>query len=69
MRGGPGPFGTIDMGGMFTILKVRDDPAKADAAAWYQHPPGSVAGPADPARMQADGIVVDAASPPEKKPA
>ena len=24
MVGGKGPFGYIDMGGMFTILKVRD---------------------------------------------
>ena len=23
MRGGPGPFGHIDMGGMFTVLKVQ----------------------------------------------
>jgi hypothetical protein len=44
------------MGGMFTVLKVRDDPDTADPAAWYTHPKGSVAGPADPARMRADGI-------------
>jgi manganese oxidase len=69
MRGSPGPFGYIDMGGMFTILKVRDNPRAADPNAWYQHPAGSVAGPADPARMQADGIVVGEASSPEKKPA
>lgn len=58
MKGGPGPFGSIDMGGMFTILKVRDEPDKADPAGWYVHPPGTVAEKADPARMQADGIVV-----------
>ena len=56
MRGGAGPFGTIDMGGMFTVLKVRDDPDSADPAGWYAHPNGTVAGPADPARMAADGI-------------
>ncbi len=56
MRGGRGPFSYIDMGGMFTILKVRDDVASADANGWYSHPAGSVAGPADAARMRADGI-------------
>jgi hypothetical protein len=56
MRGAPGPFGYIDMGGMFTVLKVRDDPNRADPAGWYAHPAGTVAGPADPERMRADGI-------------
>jgi hypothetical protein len=56
MRGGKGPFSYIDMGGMFTILKVREDPSAADRGAWYAHPAGTVAGPADPARMKADGI-------------
>jgi FtsP/CotA-like multicopper oxidase with cupredoxin domain len=56
MRGTPGPFGSIDMGGMFTVLKVREQPDSADPKAWYAHPAGSVAGPADPARMAADGI-------------
>jgi manganese oxidase len=58
MRGARGPFSYIDMGGMFTVLKVRDDPERADPNGWYQHPPGSVAGPADPERMKADGIGV-----------
>ncbi len=56
MRGAEGPFSYIDMGGMFTILKVRDDVASADPSGWYRHPAGTVAGPADPARMRADGI-------------
>jgi FtsP/CotA-like multicopper oxidase with cupredoxin domain len=56
MRGGMGPFSYIDMGGMFTILKVRDDADTADPNGWYEHPAGTVAGPADPARMSADGI-------------
>ena len=55
MRGGPGPFSYIDMGGMFTVLKVRDNPADAPNA-WYRHPAGTVAGPADAARMATDGI-------------
>lgn len=56
MRGAPGPFGYIDMGGMFTILKVRERPSEADLHGWYEHPKGSVAGLADPARMATDGI-------------
>jgi FtsP/CotA-like multicopper oxidase with cupredoxin domain len=62
MRGGPGPFGTIDMGGMFTLLKVRQNPETADPSGFYEHPKGSVAGPADPERMRADGVE------PAKKP-
>jgi hypothetical protein len=58
MRGGMGPFSMIDMGGMFTILKVRDNPQDSDVMGWYQHPPGTVASLADPAQMAADGIVV-----------
>lgn len=58
MKGGPGPFGTIDMGGMFTILKVRDNPQEADVEGWYQNPPGTVATLADPEQMARDGIVV-----------
>lgn len=56
MRGGDGPFSYIDMGGMFTVLKVREDPNGADPQAWYAHPPGTVPERADAARMAADGI-------------
>ncbi len=59
MRGGEGPFGYIDMGGMFTVLKVRDDPAAADAGGWYEHPRGTVAIPASQGQLAADGIDVD----------
>jgi FtsP/CotA-like multicopper oxidase with cupredoxin domain len=58
MRGGPGPFGTIDMGGMFTIIKVREQPSESDLDSWYTHPPGSVASVATQASMEADGITV-----------
>jgi manganese oxidase len=56
MRGAAGPFSYIDMGGMFTVLKVREDADRTDPASWYQHPVGSVASIANTARMQADGI-------------
>lgn len=58
MKGGEGPFSYIDMGGMFTLLKVRDDPARDDEDGWYTHPEGSVPGPADAESMLADGISV-----------
>jgi hypothetical protein len=58
MRGGPGPFGSIDMGGMFTVLKVREHPDSADPSGWYSHPEGSVARAADPEKMRADGIAL-----------
>jgi hypothetical protein len=60
MRGAPGPFGYIDMGGMFTMLKVRDHPSEADLTGFYQYPPGSVVERADEARLLADGIDVNA---------
>jgi hypothetical protein len=45
MMTGEGPFGPLEMGGMFTILKVRDDVRPGDHAdpGWYRHPPGTVA--------------------------
>jgi FtsP/CotA-like multicopper oxidase with cupredoxin domain len=46
MIGADGPFGYIDMGGMFTVIKVRDDIDKYDDPGWYKHPDGTVAGPA-----------------------
>ena len=41
-----GPFGSIFMGGMFTILKVREGLANYDEdPGWYENPPGTVASP------------------------
>lgn len=45
--GSPGPFGVIEMGGMFTIFKVRDNLISYVDPGWYQHPPGTVAEPVD----------------------
>ena len=56
MLGGIGPFGPIDMGGMFTILKVRDGISTYEDPGWYRHPPGTVAERASAAAMRADGI-------------
>ena len=45
MMMGEGPFGPMEMGGMFTVVKVRADVARGDYAdpGWYKHPPGTVA--------------------------
>jgi FtsP/CotA-like multicopper oxidase with cupredoxin domain len=57
MLNAQGPFGSITMGGMFTLLKVRDELADRDAdPGFYQHPPGSVAEPAKPEDLRRDGI-------------
>ena len=45
MMTGQGPFGGVEMGGMFSVLKVRQDQAPGDYSSppWYRHPSGSVA--------------------------
>ena len=43
MMAGEGPFGPIGMGGMFTILKVRDTVPSDGDVGWYPNPPGTVA--------------------------
>ncbi len=45
MMTGKGQFGNLEMGGMFTIVKVRDDVRAGDYndPGWYRHPTGSVA--------------------------
>ena len=58
MVGGQGPFDYITMGGMFTILKVRDQLSSYDDPGWYDNPPDTVASKASPDELRADGIVV-----------
>ena len=62
MKGAMGPFGNyISMGGMFTIIKVRDHLASYDAdPGWYQHPRGTVALKASAADLARDSIDVNA---------
>lgn len=45
MMTGDGPFGPLEMGGMFTVVKVREGLAHDDYRdpGWYRHPPGTVA--------------------------
>jgi hypothetical protein len=60
MKGATGPFGDyISMGGLFTIIKVRDRLKSYDEdPGWYQHPPGTVALEATEADLARDGINV-----------
>jgi FtsP/CotA-like multicopper oxidase with cupredoxin domain len=62
MKGAVGPFGdSIMMGGMFTIVKVRDHlPSYDEDPGWYQHPPGTVALTASTEELARDGIDVHA---------
>jgi FtsP/CotA-like multicopper oxidase with cupredoxin domain len=62
MMTGQGPFGSVEMGGMFSVLKVRREQKPGDYTdpGWYRHPPGTVAyewtGPAaEPARSGSAG--------------
>ena len=59
MHGGPGPFDDIAMGGLLTILKVREQlaPDGRDPG-WYQHPKGTVARTANRDELRRDGITV-----------
>jgi FtsP/CotA-like multicopper oxidase with cupredoxin domain len=45
MMGGAGPYGSLEMGGMFSVVKVRKNLARNDYRdpGWYQAPPGTVA--------------------------
>ena len=43
MMMGEGPFGPLEMGGMFTVFKVRDNLTSYEDPGWYDNPPGTVA--------------------------
>ncbi|MCE9598774.1 MAG: copper oxidase [Spirochaetia bacterium] len=43
MMAGEGPHGPIGMGGMFTVLKVRDGITKYNDPGWYNAPAGTIA--------------------------
>jgi FtsP/CotA-like multicopper oxidase with cupredoxin domain len=62
MIGGQGEFGAIDMGGMFTLLKVREGIIGYDDPGFYKHPAGTVAEAASEADLRQDGIDVKAAT-------
>jgi len=45
MMTGKGPFGALEMGGMFTVIKIREGLGRNDYKdpGWYKHPARSVA--------------------------
>lgn len=67
MFGAPGPHGYIDMGGMFTVLKVRPKLGPHDEHGWWDPPPGTLARAATTEELSEDGIAVDVA--PSDQPA
>jgi hypothetical protein len=64
MMPGFGQFGAMEMGGMFTVVKVREGLAPGDYKDpdWYQHPQGTVA-------YEAQGTPPSPASAPDQAPA
>ena len=58
MVGAQGPYDYITMGGMFTILKVRENLTSYADPGWYQPPPGTVAQTASKQELKRDGIEV-----------
>lgn len=61
MMGAQGPFDYITMGGMFTVLKVREGITSYEDPGWYKHPPGTVADVAPEEDLKRDGINVEGA--------
>ncbi len=41
MMNGKGPFGNLEMGGMFTVVKVRDGITSYADPGWYEYPAGT----------------------------
>jgi len=56
MVGGKGPHGIIDMGGMFTTIKIRDRLIGDADPGWYEAPKHTVAVEATDAELRRDGI-------------
>lgn len=69
MIGGQGAHDYITMGGMFTVLKVRDQLESYDKdPGWYEMPPGTLASLAPAADLQRDLGFVPNASPQKESP-
>jgi manganese oxidase len=57
MKGAAGPFDYVSMGGMMTVMKVRDALRNYDEdPGWYSHPPGTVSMKADDTDLKRDAI-------------
>jgi hypothetical protein len=56
MVGAKGPHGVIDMGGMFTTIKIRDRLTGDADPGWYEAPKQTVAVEATADELRRDGI-------------
>lgn len=74
MMTGKGPFGSVGMGGMFSVVKVRKEQKRGDYTdpGWFKDPAGTVAYEftgqlPDPSRFSAEssGLMNPASSPRE----
>jgi manganese oxidase len=54
MVGAQGKHDYIDMGGLFTIVKVRENLTSYDDPGWYENPPGTLASLASNDELQRD---------------
>jgi FtsP/CotA-like multicopper oxidase with cupredoxin domain len=61
MLGGQGKHDYITMGGMFTVLKVREHLRSYKDPGWYENPPGTLASAASAHDLHRDRIDPDAA--------
>ena len=68
MVGAHGKHDYITMGGMFTVLKVRDELENYSDPGWYENPVGTLALPATPEELEQNGIKVKGPDPKTKKP-
>lgn len=60
MMGAKGPYGYIEMGGMFTTLKVREGITDYADPGWYAQPPKTQATPATADELRRDDIHIRA---------
>jgi manganese oxidase len=63
MKGARGKHDYINMGGMFTVLKVRDQLESYEDPGWYDNPPGTLAVTATAEELRRDGIEVGPPAP------
>jgi hypothetical protein len=56
MLGVRGQFGATIAGGMFTVLKVRENAPTYDDPGWYDFPEGTVSRRASDSQLNRDGI-------------
>jgi manganese oxidase len=66
MVGAPGKHDYIDMGGLFTIVKIRENLTSYDDPGWYENPPGTLASLASNDELQRDLGQIPEAKPTDK---